>query len=142
MSWLKKIFGSQSSQETQVYYEKDTQTVTQKQEEESKITESNFEEVQIDDSQPSNEATQSSQESWFSSWSGLSQPFTPKGEKRDFSSDDEEEDRWWKSFCSESKKKLNYRSQEIVAQNQQRMKIKMMTMTKTKMKTTQRLVFT
>ena len=37
MSWLKKIFGLQSSQETKVFYEKDTQTV--KQEDESEITE-------------------------------------------------------------------------------------------------------
>ena len=40
------------------------------------------------------------------SWSGLSQPFTSKGEKRDFNSDDEEEDQLWKSFCSESNKKV------------------------------------
>ena len=52
MSWLKKIFGLQSSQETKVFYEKDTQTV--KQEDESKITEWNFEELKIDDTQQSN----------------------------------------------------------------------------------------
>ena len=64
MSWLKKIFTSQSSQETKVYYEKDSQTINKKEEEEkSKITESKFEEMQIDDSQVSDEATQSSQES-------------------------------------------------------------------------------
>ena len=68
MSWLKKIFTSQSSQETKVYYEKDNQTINKKEEEEkSKITESKFEEMQIDDSQVSDEATQSSQESWWSS---------------------------------------------------------------------------
>ena len=83
MSWLKKIFGSQSSQETKVYYEKDTQTA--KNNDESKITESHFDETQIEDNQISNEATRSSQESWWSSWSGLSQPFTSKGEKRDLS---------------------------------------------------------
>ena len=83
MSWLKEIFGSLSSQETKVYYEKDD-----KKDEESK----NFEELKIDDTQESNEATQSSQESCWSSWSGLSQQFDSKGEKREFSSDDEEED--------------------------------------------------
>ena len=83
MSWLKKVFGSQSSQETKVYYEKDTQTA--KNHDESKITESHFDETQIEDNQISNEATRSSQESWWSSWSGLSQPFTSKGEKRDLS---------------------------------------------------------
>ena len=68
MSWLKEIFTSQSSQETKVYYEKDNQTINKKEEEEkSKITESKFEEMQIDDSQVSDEATQSSQESWWSS---------------------------------------------------------------------------
>ena len=40
MSWLKKIFGSQSSQETKVYYEKDD-----KKDEELK----NFEELKTDD---------------------------------------------------------------------------------------------
>ena len=35
--------------------------------EKSEITESKFEEMQIDDSQVSHEATQSSQESWWSS---------------------------------------------------------------------------
>ena len=74
MSWLKKIFGSQSSQETKVYYKRDTQTA--KNESESKITGSNFEEVQIDDTQHSIGTIQSSQDSWWSSWSGLSQPFT------------------------------------------------------------------
>ena len=80
MSWLKKIFGLQSSQETKVFYEKDTQTV--KQEDESEITEWNFEELKIDDTQQSDEATQSSEESWWSSWSGLSQQFTTKGGKK------------------------------------------------------------
>ena len=51
----------------------------------------------------SNQATQSSQESWWSSWSGLSQPFTSKGEKRDLSIDKKEQ--WLESFCSQSAKK-------------------------------------
>ena len=102
MSWLKKIFGSQPSQETKVYYEKDTQTA--KNHDESKITESHFDETQIEDNQISNEATRSSQESWWSSWSGLSQPFTSKGEKRDLS-DYESEEQSSESFCSDSTKK-------------------------------------
>ena len=48
----------------------------------------------------SSQATQSIQEGWWSSWSGLSQPFTSKGEK----SNDEKE-QWWESFCSQSTKK-------------------------------------
>ena len=35
-----------------------------------------------------NVATQLSQESCWSSWSGLSQPFTSKGEKRDLINDE------------------------------------------------------
>ena len=50
-----------------------------------------------------NVATQSSQESCWSSWSGLSQPFASKSEKR-YLSDDEKE-QWWESFCSQSTKK-------------------------------------
>ena len=55
MSWLKKIFGSQCSQETKVYYEKSTETT--KKEDDSKTTESNFEEAEIDDSQYTNVST-------------------------------------------------------------------------------------
>ena len=50
-----------------------------------------------------NVATQSSQESCWSSWSGLSQPFTSNGEKRDLINDEKKQ--WWESFCSQSKKK-------------------------------------
>ena len=46
MSWLKKIFGLQSSQETKVYYEKSTETT--KNEDDSKIIESKFKEAEID----------------------------------------------------------------------------------------------
>ena len=50
--------------------------------------------LEIDDTQDS------SQESWWS-WSGLTQTLdSPKGQKREFSSDDEGKDKWWKSFCS------------------------------------------
>ena len=97
MIWLKKMSGSQPSQETKVYYEKDD-----KKDEESK----NFEELKIDNTQESDEATQSSQESWWSSWSGSSQRFDSKGKKREFSIDDEEEDQCWKSFCTQSTQKV------------------------------------
>ena len=48
MSWLKKIFGLQSSQETKVYYEKSTKTTQN--EDNSKIKEAKFKEAEIDDS--------------------------------------------------------------------------------------------
>ena len=143
MSWFKKIFTSQSSQETKVYYQKDTQTDQQKEEEKKSETEAKFEELQVDDSQVSDEATKLSQKSWWSGWSRLSQPFTSKYEKRDFSSDEEEEDQWWKSFCSESNKKLNYgREKVVVRRKQKKIKIKMRKTTKMKTKTKERLVFT
>ena len=41
MSWFRKLFGSQSSQETKVYYEKEA-TQNTKSEDQSKTTESNF----------------------------------------------------------------------------------------------------
>ena len=66
----------------------------------------NFDELKIDDTQESDKGTQSCQESWWSSWNGLSQQFDSKGEKKEFSSDDEEEDQWWKSFCSQSTQKV------------------------------------
>ena len=105
MSRLKKIFGSQSSQETKVYYEKDTQT-TKNEDNKTKITESYLEQEQeqeqMNNSQLSH--TQSTQDSWWSSWSGLSQPFSSqKGKKRDLSNDKQEQ--WWESFSTESTKK-------------------------------------
>ena len=60
MSWLKKVFGSQFSQETKVYYGK-------KEEKEKKDEKEKMENLQIDDSQI--DESQSSQESWWSSWS-------------------------------------------------------------------------
>ena len=105
MSWLKTIFRSQSSQERKVYYEKDTQT-TKNDENKTKITESNLEQEQeqIDDTQLNNIDTQPSQDSQWSSWSGLSLPLSSqKGEKKDLS--DDEEEQWWEPFCNESTKK-------------------------------------
>ena len=48
--------------------------------------------------------TQSTQDSCYS-WSGVSQSINIKGEKRDWSSDDEEEELWWESFKSQSTQK-------------------------------------
>ena len=102
MSWLKKIFSWQSSQETKVYYkvEKD-----KKEEEKQQVTEPKIENLQIDDSQSS----------WWSSWSSLSQKFSNscKGEKRNWGelSCDEEEENWWDSFKS-SQKSTQKSSQE------------------------------
>ena len=41
----------------------------------------NFDELKIDNTQESDKGSQSCQESWWSSWSGLSQQFDSKGKK-------------------------------------------------------------
>ena len=91
MSLLKKIFSSQSSQETEVYYEVEKD---KKEEEKQQVTKSEIENLQIDNSQSS----------WWSSWSSLSQKFSNslKGEKRNWGelSCDKEEENWWDSFKS------------------------------------------
>ena len=91
MSWLKKIFSSQSSQETKVYYEIEKD---KKEEEKQQVTKSEMENLQIDDSQSS----------WWSLWSGLSQKLKSKGEKQNWGelSCDEEEN-WRDSFKSSQK---------------------------------------
>ena len=73
MCWLRKIFSTQSSQETKVYYEVEKD---KKEEEKQQVTESEIENLQIDDKPTS---------SW-SSWSSLSQKFSnsPKGEKQNW----------------------------------------------------------
>ena len=77
----------QSSQETKVYYEKSKEQ-GEKKEEEPQISD-----LKIDEC--NNENSQESDNSWFSSWSGLSTTFDlPKGKKREFSDDDEEENKW------------------------------------------------
>ena len=95
MSWFKKVFSSQSSQETNVVYqkvedEKSNKTDNKQEEEDEKIIE-NQEENQEENSQ-------SSQSSWWSSWGGLSYQFT--SQKRELSDDEENEEKWWESFCS------------------------------------------
>ena len=109
MSWFKKIFGSQygfnsqsssqgssqgSSQEPKVQY------VKQKSE-----TDGNDPEIKnltISETQECDEATQSTQDSWYI-WSGVSQEIDTKGEKRELS--DDEEEPWWESFKSQSTQK-------------------------------------
>ena len=55
------------------------------------------------------QATQSSQENWWSSWSGLSQPFTSKGEKRDLSDDEKAmiKNNGGKRFVVKAQKRIN-----------------------------------
>ena len=72
----------------------------------------NFDELKIDNTQESDKGSQSCQESWWSSWSGLSQQFDSKGKKKEFSSNDEEEDQWWKSFCSQRTQKVKLSQSE------------------------------
>ena len=84
-----------------MFYEKKKKE-KQDQEQES---EAKMENLQIDDNQIDN--GQSSQDCWWSSWSGLSEKFTNslKGEKRNWAelSCDEEEEKWWSSFKSAQK---------------------------------------
>ena len=95
MSWLKQVFGLQLSQKTKVYYDKSKEEGDQK-EEEHQISD-------LKTDKGNNENSQESDNSWFSSWSGLSTTFDlPKGKKREFSNDDEEEEKW-SSFCSKEK---------------------------------------
>ena len=84
----------QSSQEIKGYYkvEKD-----KKEKGKQQVTESEIENLQIDDSQSS----------WWSWCSGLTKklPNSPKGERRNWGklSCDEEEENWWDSFESSQK---------------------------------------
>ena len=115
MSWFKKLFSSQSSQsssqqklvedddsnEPKVYYSTHISTkadVPKKENED--ITESQLEEC--------DENTQSTQDSCYS-WRGVSQSIDIKGEKREWS-DEEEEEPWWESFKSQSQSKSSEKS--------------------------------
>ena len=64
-----------------------------------------------------NVATQLSQESCWSSWSGLSQPFTSKGEKRDLIND---EKKTMVGIISQSKQKKDKSSQSAGSSSQQK----------------------
>ena len=112
MSWFKKLFSSQSSQqklieesddsnEPKVYYSTQISTkadVPKKENED--ITESQFEEC--------DENTQSLQDSCYS-WSGVSQSFDIKGEKCDLSNEEDKE-LWWESFKPQSQLKSSEKS--------------------------------
>ena len=105
MSWLKKRFSSQSSaqsssqstsEEPKVYYSTQISTKTEEPKKETTdVTESEFEQCYG--------KTQSIQDSCYS-WSGVSQSINIKGEKRGWSSDEEEEKPWWESLKSQSTK--------------------------------------
>ena len=97
MSWLKKVFSSQSSQETQVVNEK---TREDNKEGGPQIKNLNIEE------EAEKESSEGSQDSWFSFWSGLSTTFS-LSKKRELSNDEEKKEskKWWSSFCSQKKKK-------------------------------------
>ena len=107
MSWFKKVFSSQ--EETKVVYEKSISESEnkedKKEEEEETVTVS---ELKIDESQESSGS--SSQNSWWSSWSGLSTQFI-SSQKRELS-DDKDDGKWWSSFSSqETKNELLFSSQ-------------------------------
>ena len=86
MSWFKKVFSSQSSEETKVVCE--ISNKDKKDNEDPQISSLKIEEEK--EGQEEN-AEESSQESWFSSWSGLSTTFdSPKSKKREFSDGNEE----------------------------------------------------
>ena len=108
MSSLKKLFSSQSSSqqklteesnepnEPKVYYSTQISTKTEvPRKEDEDLTESQFEQY--------DETMQSMQDSCYS-WSGVSQSFDIKGEKREWS-DEGDKEPWWESFKSQSSKK-------------------------------------
>ena len=103
MSWLKKIFSSQSSsksssqsssQEPKVYFTKQKSQREEPDKEPADITVSEFEEC--------DETTQSTQGGSCHSWSGVSQSFDIKGEKRGWSDNEENKEPWWEPFKSQS----------------------------------------
>ena len=97
MSWLKNVFGFQSSQETKIVYD----TSKNESEGDKKGNDPQISKLKIEE-----ENEESSQGSNNSSWSSLSTTFDlPKSKKREFSNDDEEEDKWWSSFCSKVRNK-------------------------------------
>ena len=152
MSWFKKIFGSQygfnsqsssqgssqgSSQEPKVHYVKD------KTETDGNDTE--IKNLTIRETEECDDATQSTRGSCYS-WSGVSQEIDIKGEKREFS--DNEEKPWWNLLnhnqLKNQHKKLNCRNTKVHELKQKlvhrKMTIEVMTrMRKKKMK---KLVFT
>ena len=97
MSWLKKIFGLQygfssqsssqnSSQEPKVHY------VKQKDETDSSNTD--IQNLTISEVEYCDDTQESMQDSTYS-WSSVSQEIYIKGEKRQLSEDEEDEEPWW-----------------------------------------------
>ena len=77
MCWLKKVFSFQSLQETKVVYQTSkNESEKDKKDNDPQICELKFEEQ-------NKESSQGNDNSWFSSWSGLSTTFdSPKSKKR------------------------------------------------------------
>ena len=74
MSWFKKVFSLQQSNETKVVYEKSKSKRENENKEDNKEVEEEIgtvSELRIDETQESSGS--SSQNSWWSTWSGLSQ---------------------------------------------------------------------
>ena len=93
VSSFKKVFSSQSSQETKVVYQETEDEKSDKTDDKQAATESGF---KIDETQSS----QSSQSSWWSSWSGLSSQYSSQKKELSDDEDDEDDEKWWQSFCS------------------------------------------
>ena len=119
MSWFKKIFVSQSfsqgssqssSQEPKVYY---TCNKSIKEKNEIDNNEKESENVTVSELEECDNATQSTQDSIYYSWSGTSQGFDIRGEKRNFLSSDDEEEPWWESFKSQSTQKSTQGSSQM-----------------------------
>ena len=117
MSWFKKIFGSQSSsqgssqsssQEPKVYY---ACNISTKEKNETDNNEKKSENVTVSKFEECDDVTQSGQDSSCYNWSGVSQGFGIRGEKRELS--DNEEEPWWESFKSQSTQKSTQESSQM-----------------------------
>ena len=105
MSWLKKVFSSQSLQETMVVY------VTSNNESEKYKKDDDPQISKLEIEEENKKSSQGSDNSSLSLWSGLSITFySPKSKKRQFSADDEEEDQWWRSFSSKKRNESKSKS--------------------------------
>ena len=84
MSWFKKIFGSQSSsQEPKVYYSCNISTKQNENDNNQKESEKESENITCSEFEECDNATHSTQDSSCYSWSGVSQHFDIRGEKRE-----------------------------------------------------------
>ena len=140
MSWFKKVFSWQNSQETKVLYQKtedrkSNQTDDKQEEEGEKITESIF---KIDETQ-SSQSSQSSKSSWWSSWSSLSSQLAVKKENLAMTRIMMMRNGGNHFVALQIKKKKRNQwkyqlKQQLIKTIIEKMIIKKMTMTKTKMK--------